>query len=147
MSSKGDAGSGALEQMVLAEYCTQHFDTHLTRLNAAFKRRLDALVEALEENFGTAAEFEVPPGGMFLWIKLPAEVDTSKLAGLSAASGISINPGADWSYEMDDASRYFRVCFANPAPDTIKEGIAKLADICNAEFGVPARIANQEKPA
>lgn len=147
VSNKGDAGSGALEQMVLAEYCTQHFDTHLTRLNAAFKRRLDALVEALEENFGTAAEFTVPPGGMFLWIKLPAEVDTSKLAGLSAASGISINPGADWSFEMDEASRYFRVCFANPAPGTIKEGIAKLADICNAEFGVPARIANLEKPA
>jgi 2-aminoadipate transaminase len=145
VSCKSDAGSGALEQMVLAEYCSEHFDAHLTKLNAAFKRRLDALIEALEENFGTAAEYDVPPGGMFLWIKLPKEVNTSKLAGLSAASGISINPGADWSFEMEDATRYFRVCFAHPEPDTIKQGIAKLAEICNAEFGVPTRIANLEK--
>ncbi len=29
---KTDAGSGALEQMVLAEYCAAHFDTHVPTL-------------------------------------------------------------------------------------------------------------------
>lgn len=141
---KSDAGSSALEQMVLAEYCNEHFDTHVTKLNAAFKVRLDALIEALGESFGTSAEFDVPPGGMFLWIKLPAEVDTSILAGKAMEAGISINAGADWSYKMEEASRYFRVCYANPSPGVIREGIAKLAEICNREFGVPTRIANVE---
>lgn len=139
---KSDAGSPALDQMVLAEYCSEHFDTHVTKLNAAFKKRLDALIAALEENFGTTAEFTVPPGGMFLWIKLPAEVDTSVLAAKAMAAGISINAGADWSYKMEDATRYFRVCYANPSVQVIREGIAKLAEICNQEFGVPVHIAN-----
>src|SRR6185295_18472657 len=30
---KQDAGSGALEQMVLAEYCSRHFDDHVVKLN------------------------------------------------------------------------------------------------------------------
>lgn len=141
---KSDAGSPALDQMVLAEYCNEHFGTHVTKLNAAFKKRLDALVEALEENFGTAAEFTVPPGGMFLWIKLPRQVDTSLLAAKAMEAGISINAGAEWSYEMDEATRYFRICYANPTTDVIREGVAKLAEICNREFGVPTRIANVE---
>ena len=141
---KSDAGSPALDQMVLAEFCNEHFDTHVTKLNAAFKKRLDALIAALEENFGTSAEFTVPPGGMFLWIKLPAEVDTSVLAAKAMAAGISINAGADWSYKMEDATRYFRVCYANPTSEVIREGIAKLAEICNKDLGVPTRIANVE---
>ena len=33
-------------------------------------------MEALNEQFGTAAEFEEPKGGIFLWVKLPDNVDT-----------------------------------------------------------------------
>jgi 2-aminoadipate transaminase len=55
LGCKTDSGTGALEQMVLAEFCEKHFDTHVTTLNRALKRKLDVLVEALGEQFGTAA--------------------------------------------------------------------------------------------
>ena len=35
-----------------------------------------------------------------------------------------------------------RLCFASPSHDEIREGVAKLAEVCRKEFGVPARIAN-----
>ena len=34
---KQDAGSGALEQMVLAEFCTKHFADHVPKLNKALQ--------------------------------------------------------------------------------------------------------------
>ena len=68
---KQDAGSGALEQMVLAEFCTQHFATHVPKLNKTLQAKLQVLREALAEQFGTAAEFGDPAGGIYLWIKLP----------------------------------------------------------------------------
>ena len=71
LGCKTDGGTGALDQMVLAEFCEKHFDTHVAALNKALKRKLDVLVEALGEQFGTAAEFEAPKGGIFLWVKLP----------------------------------------------------------------------------
>ena len=145
VSCKHDAGSGALEQMVLAEYCTENFDTHVAHLNGVLEERLDALTGALEQYFGTAAEFDRPPGGIFLWIKLPSNVDTTKLAGLAAGAGVSINPGAGWSYKMQSATQYIRICFASPKPEVIDAGVKKLAEICHAEFGVPTRIANQEQ--
>ena len=51
---KSDGGSGALEQMVLAEYCREHFDAHVQALRQTLRRKLDALVEALRAQFGDA---------------------------------------------------------------------------------------------
>ncbi len=141
---KQDAGSGALEQMVLAEFCTQHFAAHVPKLTAGLKVKLDALREALAEQFGTAAEFGDPPGGIYLWIKLPEHVDTQKLALAAIAAGVSLNPGPEWSTNKSYAKNRLRLCFANPEPETIRRGVAVLAEVCRKEFGVPLRIANVE---
>ena len=145
LSLKTDAGSGALEQMVLAEFCSRHFEGHVARLNATLKGKRDALVEALHEHFGTAAEFDVPPGGIFLWVTLPATVDTSRLYAVAAAAGIAINPGAEWSVDAGHGRRRLRLCFANPTREVIRAGVAALAEVCHREMGVPERIANVQQ--
>jgi 2-aminoadipate transaminase len=147
LALKTDAGSGALEQMVLAEYCAPHFTTHVPKLTRGLRAKLDTLMEALNEQFGTAAEFEAPKGGIFLWVKLPDRVDTLKLYQAALAAGVSINPGPEWSTNKAHAYSRLRLCFASPSHEQIREGIAVLAEVCRKEFGVPARIANVEKRA
>ncbi|MEO0671500.1 MAG: PLP-dependent aminotransferase family protein [Pseudomonadota bacterium] len=146
LSLKTDAGSGALEQMMLAEYCEQHFDAHVANLNALLKTKADVLMSALDEHFGTSAEYDEPAGGIFLWVTLPDTVDTTKLAARAGETGLAINPGREWSIE-DDAGRKVRICYANPDAETLKAGIAKLADLCFEMFGVPVRGANAERSA
>ena len=142
---KQDAGSGALEQMVLAEFCTKHFANHVPKLNKALSHKLQVLREALAEQFGTAAEFGDPPGGIYLWVKLPDTVDTVKLFQAAAAAGVALNPGPEWSTDKAYARNRLRLCFANPDPATIKKGVEVLADVCRREFGVPLRSSNVEK--
>src|SRR5262249_11782431 len=144
---KTDAGSGALEQMVLAEYCTPHFRTHVPELTRALRAKLDTLMEALAEQFGTAAEFGEPKGGIFLWGKLPDVVATQTLAQAALAVGVAINPGFEWSPDKSFGRSRLRLCFGNPSHAQIREGVAVLADVCRREFGVPSRIANVEKSA
>ena len=144
---KVDAGSGALEQMVLAEYCAPHFETHVPALRAGLRRKLEALMSALDEQFGTAAEFDDPPGGIFLWVKLPDQVDTMKLYQSALAAGVAINPGPEWSTDAAHSRSRMRLCFASPTVEEIREGIAILADICRKEFGVPERSGNVERRA
>ena len=139
---KQDAGSGALEQMILAEFCIKHFATHVPKLNKTLHAKLQVLREALAEQFGTAAEFGDPPGGIYLWIKLPEVVDTQKLAQAALAAGVSLNPGPEWSTNKAYAKNRLRLCFANPDPETIRQGVAVLAEVCRREFGVPLRSAN-----
>ncbi|MGA7810620.1 PLP-dependent aminotransferase family protein [Bradyrhizobium sp.] len=147
LALKTDAGSGALEQMALAEYCAPHFSSHVPKLTAGLRVKLDTLMEALNEHFGTTAEFDAPKGGIFLWVKLPDNVDTLKLCSAALAAGVSINPGPEWSTDKAYSKNRLRLCFASPSAEQIREGIAVLADICRKEFGVPVRIANVEKRA
>ncbi len=147
LALKTDAGSGALEQMVLAEYCAPHFAAHVPKLTRGLRAKLDTLMEALNEQFGTSAEFEDPKGGIFLWVKLPDNVDTLKLYQSALAAGVAINPGPEWSTDKAYAGSRLRLCFANPSHEQIREGVAVLAEVCRKEFGVPARIANVEKRA
>src|SRR5882724_3795398 len=144
LSIKFDAGSGALEQMVLAEYCAPHFAGHVPVLTRGLRRKLDTLMEALNEQFGTAAEFEEPKGGIFLWVKLPDNVDTRKLYQPALKAGVAINPGPEWSVNKPHGRSRMRLCFASPTHDEIRKGIAALAEVCHKEFGVPERISNVE---
>jgi 2-aminoadipate transaminase len=144
---KTDAGSGALEQMVLAEFCAAHFHEHVPKLRRGLRVKLEALMEALAEQFGTAAEFDDPPGGIFLWVKLPDSVDTMKLYQAAQATGIAINPGTEWSVDAGHSRSRLRLCFASPSVQEIRDGVAALAEICRREFGVPSRSANVERAA
>ncbi|MBI3699407.1 MAG: PLP-dependent aminotransferase family protein [Afipia sp.] len=145
LSIKTDAGSGALEQMVLAEFCAAHFNDHVPKLTKGLRVKLDTLMDALAEQFGTAAEFDHPKGGIFLWVKLPDNVDTMKLYQAALAAGIAINPGTEWSVNAAHSKSRLRLCFASPSVQDIRDGVAALAEVCRKEFGVPARSANIEK--
>jgi 2-aminoadipate transaminase len=142
---KTDAGSGALEQMVLGEFCPAHFDTHVPQLTRGLRAKLETLMEALNEQFGTAAEFDDPKGGIFLWVKLPDQVDTLKLFQPALAAGVAINPGPEWATDKAYGKSRTRLCFAHPSHENIRAGVAALAEVCRREFGVPARIANVER--
>jgi 2-aminoadipate transaminase len=142
---KTDAGSGALEQMVLGEFCARHFNEHVPKLTRGLRRKVETLMEALAEQFGTAAEFEDPKGGIFLWVKLPDVVDINRLAQAALKEGVAINPGPEWSTDKAYSGSRMRLCFASPSHETIRQGVAVLAEVCRREFGVPERIANVER--
>jgi DNA-binding transcriptional MocR family regulator len=147
LALKTDAGSGALEQMVLAEYCAPHFTTHVPKLRAGLRAKLETLMETLNAQFGTTAEFEDPKGGIFLWVKLPDSVDTMRLHQAPLKQGVAINPGPEWSTDKGHSGSRLRLCFASPTKEQIREGVAILADVCRREFGVPTRIANVQARA
>jgi len=116
-------------------------------LTRALLAKLETMMEALAEQFGTAAEFADPKGGIFLWVKLPDAVDAQRLAQAALAAGVSINPGFEWSPDKLYGRSRLRMCFGNPSHTEIREGVAVLADVCRREFGVPTRIANVERSA
>ncbi|MPZ47087.1 MAG: aminotransferase class I/II-fold pyridoxal phosphate-dependent enzyme [Betaproteobacteria bacterium] len=138
LAIKSDGGTGALEQMVLAEYCTANFSKHVPVLRQTLRGKLETLMESLQQSFGPAAQFDDPKGGIFLWITLPDNVDTQKLYQPALAAGVAINPGAEWSVNKAHGRNRMRLCFASPSHEEISHGVAALAEVCRREFGVPA---------
>ena len=145
LALKTDGGSGALEQMVLAEYCAAHFSRHVPALRRSLRAKLKTLMESLNEHFGNAAAFDDPKGGIFLWVKLPDEVDTAKLYQPALAAGVAINPGPEWSVNKVHGRSRMRLCFASLSHEEIHQGVAALAEICRRDFGVPAPEGERRK--
>jgi 2-aminoadipate transaminase len=145
IACKTDGGTGALEQMVAAEYFFDSFDSHIAGQTRALESKLGSLVEALQREFGTSIEFHPPEGGTFIWAKLPPPIDVRKLIQPAANAGIAFNPGPEWSCGDDPATSHLRLCFALPTAEQIQKGIAELARICFDLFGIPERGTNASR--
>jgi 2-aminoadipate transaminase len=129
LTRKADAGTGVLDQMIVADYFTNHYEEHILNVRAGLRRKCDALTAALREHFGPTVEVEQPAGGMYLWVKLPEGVDCRHFVEPAIHEGIAFNPGPDWSVDPEAATNYIRLCFALPTEAEIWEGIEKLARV------------------
>lgn len=145
LGCKGDAGSGALDQMVAAEYLEAAFDDHVEELKAGLQKKLSVLIEAVEREFGTSVEIFRPQGGIFLWLKFPDHIDVRSFHEAALAAGVAFNPGPEWACDAEAAKSYMRLCFALPTESDIEEGISVLAAVCHETTGLPARGANRER--
>ncbi|WP_027135648.1 aminotransferase-like domain-containing protein [Geminicoccus roseus] len=142
VAGKSDGGTGAVDQMTVAAYFGRHFDSHVERLSSGLRDKLDTMVEAVEREFGTAVEIWRPKGGIFLWLKLPDEVDVRRLVQPAASRGVAFNPGPEWAVDAEAGRSHLRLCFALPGYDEIRQGVAELAAACFETTGIPARGAN-----
>ena len=142
LACKTDGGTGALDQMITAEYFATHFDAHIGRLTQTLGAKMDTMIAALEEEFGTSVDITRPKGGIFVWLKLPDEVDVRQLVKPGLAAGIQFNPGPEWSCDPEAAKSHMRLCFALPSHQDIRDGVKALARVCFERFGVPAQSAN-----
>ena len=129
LALKTDAGSGALEQLVVAEYAATHFDDHVTQLSGVLRAKAEVMAAAVREYFGDTVAFEMPKGGIFLWLTFPEGVDTGALVGPAAAAGVEFNAGAGWSADAVWGARRLRLCFGHPSAQTIRDGVAALAEV------------------
>lgn len=138
VAAKADGGTGALGQIIVADFFQNHYEEHMDRLRRTLRDKLEVMIAALTEHFGSAIEFQAPRGGMFLWVKFPDGVDTMKLVAPAMKEGVAFNPGPEWTTTPDAARNYLRLCYALPSGQQITEGIAKLAAVFHREIGIPA---------
>lgn len=118
-------------QAVAAEYLADSaLARHLPRITEAYRRKCDAMCDALRATLGDAIAFHAPQGGMFVWASLVA-VKTSDLLPHAIAEKVLFVPGtAFFAEQADEAS--LRLSFAAPAVSAIEEGVARLARAMHA---------------
>ncbi|MGF1834615.1 PLP-dependent aminotransferase family protein [Photobacterium sanguinicancri] len=82
-------------QLAIANYL-QHgnYDTHLRRLRAELELRMTQTLAAIKQYFPEASIVSKPSGGYFLWVELPAVINSANLLPiLLEQHNISIAPG------------------------------------------------------
>lgn len=69
---------------------------------------------------------------MFIWVKLPPQIDTLKLLDKAIAENVAFVPGAPF-YANEPQTNTLRLSFVTVPTDKIEEGIARLARIIASE--------------
>ncbi len=101
-----------------------HLTDHLITQRSEYRKRKQAMQQALDQHFGDIATWTDPHGGFFLWVTLHNDVDTQALFEVALAEGVAFIPGAfSPAGHFHDA---LRLCFASTAPDRTREGVARL---------------------
>ena len=86
-----------------------------------------ALVAHLPTSGPLACRWQMPGGGMFFWIELPAGVDSEALLVKAVARGVAFVPGAPFFAGAARANT-LRLSFVTVGVDLIERGVAALAD-------------------
>ncbi|MDA0977315.1 MAG: PLP-dependent aminotransferase family protein [Proteobacteria bacterium] len=122
-----DAGSNTFAAAVLAEFYRDGIASHVGHTTPALIRKRDLLLDALVANLSDQCLWSRPAGGLFLWLRLPADTDLEALRQLTAARGFYYAPGRDFHVAGKDVP-YLRLAFGHVPDELISEGVGILAE-------------------
>lgn len=132
VKTASDLGSSPLTQAIAAQLLSAMKQAKELR-RAQLQTRRDLLASLLREKL-PAWEFQVPKGGLFLWVRLPGS-DARQFAHLAARHGVAITPGPLFSAD-DSCIEYLRIPFLLP-DELIREGVERLASAWRDFVGSP----------
>lgn len=127
-----DLQTNSMSQRELSLFIERYdFDAHITQLVDLYRRRRDVMVQAIETHFPSEARYEVPQGGLFLWVTVPEHINTKALMIEAVANRVAYVPG-DSFFPEGNVFNTMRLNFSNMAEPQIEEGIARLGALLKA---------------
>jgi 2-aminoadipate transaminase len=122
-----DLSSSMFTQAVALELLESGFDReHSRSINELYRERRDTLCREAAARIGEWFEWEVPPGGMFVWMRAKdPRIDTNELYRVALEEKVAFVPGSVFDPDGRDHSA-MRVNFTRSTPEVIAEGVARL---------------------
>jgi 2-aminoadipate transaminase len=138
-----DFGSANLSQHLVSRLVASGvYARHAEGLRGVYRSKRDAMLEALEAEFGDVPEanWTKPAGGLYVWLTLDG-IDTGAngpLVDAALDAGVLYVPG-ECGHVADETGRVpnneIRLCFGTATPEQIAEGIRRLRKAVAAVSG------------
>lgn len=126
-----DLSSSMFTQAVALEFVDSKFEElHTPKIVEVYRIRRDALLHAAAENLSPWFEWDVPPGGMFVWMRARTgrgmqTIDTNDLYHYALEEKVAFVPSSVFDCEGTLRSA-MRVNFTRSRPEVIVEGVRRL---------------------
>jgi len=120
--------SGLNQRIALESIESGLIESLQTQAIALYRKRRDAMCVALEKHLSEWFEWEVPVGGMFVWVHAKDDqLNTDKLLQYAMKSAVCVSPSS--VFDSTGTSRYaLRLNFTLNEPAVIEEGVCRLAE-------------------
>ncbi|WP_091248242.1 PLP-dependent aminotransferase family protein [Arthrobacter sp. ok909] len=116
-------------QMLVSAYLREYdWRGQIETYRGLYQERCAAMLAALAEFMPDGLSWTRPDGGFFVWVTLPDGVDTYPLLRKAIDAGVVFIPGAAFTHS-DDPSNKIRLAFSAVPPESIREGVRRLAPV------------------
>ena len=124
-----DLHTSTFTQMVAYEVARGGFlDRHVRVIRKVYGERRDAMLAALKAHFPPGVRWTQPQGGLFLWVTLPAGLDSAELLARGARRRRWPSCPARRSSRRGGGADTLRLNFSYCTPQKIEEGIRRLGE-------------------
>ncbi|RKD68146.1 2-aminoadipate transaminase [Sinobaca qinghaiensis] len=127
-----DLHTNSLTQHALVHLMNEFdLDEHIRMLCTEYKERMLVMKSLLDKVDGVS--YIEPRGGMFFWVNMPEQVNTTALLAEAVESGVAFVPGAPF-YVRKPEQNTLRLNFTNADPEKIENGMKKLVEVMNNSY-------------
>jgi DNA-binding transcriptional MocR family regulator len=124
----------AFSQLLAARWVTSPaFERHLQRIRPRLRLQRERTAQAIARHFPAGTRLRLPPGGLSLWVQLPAGARSSVLFHEALRRGIRFAPGAMFS-NTDRYEAFIRVSCARVFDDDAEEAYRTLGSLVAAQL-------------
>ena len=101
----------------------------LDRLAERYRQRRDRFAEALARHLTGLAEWDIPPGGLFFWVRLAEGTDPDALLARAAERGVLFTPGRHFLADPVGAAPAMRLNFSNASEEDAERGLSIIGEL------------------
>lgn len=130
-----DLASDSLSQYIAYEYLKRGIIyEQVPKTIELYRKKRDIMLESLDDNMENAT-WSRPDGGMFLWLTLNKNIDSSKMLKRAIENKVAYVTGSAFYYNNPEKNT-MRLNFTYSKDEDIKEGIKRLSKTIKDEMNI-----------
>ncbi len=125
-----DVHTGVLNQMIVSRWFDEYdVDAHIENIRKIYRRKLNLMCDCLDKYCAGFITYVRPQGGLFIWAKLPDDVDMLKYVNALLERKVAVVPGSAFMTDDTAPCSYIRLNFSTPSDDDIVKGVKIMGEV------------------
>lgn len=127
-----DVHTCILSQMVCHEFMTKYdYEAHLDKNREIYRKKCRLMTDLLDKHLGSKVSYVKPDGGLFIWVKLPLDVDMTSFCTKAVENKVATVPGTAFTADTSESSHCFRINYSTPTDEQIVTGMEILGKVAS----------------
>lgn len=119
-----DVHTGVLNQMIVSRWFDEYdVNAHIDEIKKIYKRKLNLMCSCLDEHCKGFISYVRPQGGLFIWAKLPDNVNMLDYVNKLLERKVAVVSGTAFMVDDTKPCSYIRLNFSTPDDESIVKGV------------------------
>lgn len=119
-----DVHTGVLNQMIVSRWFDEYdVNAHIDEIKKIYKRKLNLMCSCLDEHCKGFISYVRPQGGLFIWARLPDNVNMLDYVNKLLERKVAVVPGTAFMVDDTKPCSYIRLNFSTPDDESIVKGV------------------------